>query len=142
MMEPAKSFRDLIVWQKAHQLVLAVYRYSDNFPGKEMYCLIPQLRRAAISVPANIAEGFKKKSKPDKVRYMNISQGSLEEVRYYLILAADLGYGNSDKLSDDLDIVSKMLEGYMSSIRKSISMKVPQSQNKFNIQNSNSNIHE
>ena len=60
MMEPAKSFRDLIVWQKAHQLVLAVYRYSDNFPGKEMYCLIPQLRRAAISVPANIAEGFKK----------------------------------------------------------------------------------
>jgi len=142
MMEPAKSFRDLIVWQKAHQLVLAVYRYSDNFPGKEMYCLIPQLRRAAISVPANIAEGFKKKNKPDKVRYMNISQGSLEEVRYYLILAADLGYGNSDKLSDDLDIVSKMLEGYMSSIRKSISMKVPQSQNKFNIQNSNSNIHE
>ena len=141
-MEPAKSFRDLIVWQKAHQLVLAVYRYSDNFPGKEMYCLIPQLRRAAISVPANIAEGFKKKNKPDKVRYMNISQGSLEEVRYYLILAADLGYGNSDKLSDDLDIVSKMLEGYMSSIRKSISMKVPQSQNKFNIQNSNSNIHE
>jgi four helix bundle protein len=126
MMEPAKSFRDLIVWQKAHQLVLAVYRYSDNFPGKEMYCLIPQLRRAAISVPANIAEGFKKKSKPDKVRYMNISQGSLEEVRYYLILAADLGYGNSDKLSDDLNIVSKMLEGYMSSIRKSILMKVPQ----------------
>ncbi len=126
-MEPAKSFRDLIVWQKAHQLVLAVYRYSDNFPGKEMYCLIPQLRRAAISVPANIAEGFKKKSKPDKVRYMNISQGSLEEVRYYLILAADLGYGNSDKLNDDLDIVSKMLEGYMSSIRKSMVMKVPQS---------------
>jgi len=127
MMEPAKSFRDLIVWQKAHQLVLAVYRYSDNFPGKEMYCLIPQLRRAAISVPANIAEGFKKKSKPDKIRYMNISQGSLEEVRYYLILAADLGYGNSDKLNDDLDIVSKMLEGYMSSIRKSMVMKVPQS---------------
>lgn len=126
-MEPAKSFRDLIVWQKAHQLVLAVYRYSDNFPGKEMYCMIPQLRRAVISVPANIAEGFKKKSKPDKVRYMNISQGSLEEVRYYLILAADLGYGNSDKLSDDLDIASKMLEGYMSSIRKSILMKVPQS---------------
>ncbi|MBI4725837.1 four helix bundle protein [candidate division TA06 bacterium] len=89
--------------------------------------MIPQLRRAVISVPANIAEGFKKKSKPDKVRYMNISQGSLEEVRYYLILAADLGYGNSDKLSDDLDIVSKMLEGYMSSIRKSILMKVPQS---------------
>ena len=60
------------------------------------------------------------------LKYLNISQGSLEEVRYYLILAADLGYGNSDKLSDDLDIVSKMLEGYMSSIRKSILMKVPQ----------------
>lgn len=118
--EPAKSFSDLIVWQKGHQLVLKIYKYADNFPDKEIYCLVPQLRRAVISVPANIAEGFKKKGKADKVRFLNIAQGSLEEVRYYLILAADLGYGNSENLINELDIVSKMLEAYMSTIRKSI----------------------
>jgi four helix bundle protein len=119
-MEPAKSFKDLIVWQKGHRLVLDIYKYTDKFPGKETYCLVPQLRRAVISVPANIAEGFKKKGKADKIRFLNIAQGSLEEVRYYLILAADLGYGKSDELISDLDIVSKLLEGYMASIRKSM----------------------
>jgi len=118
--ESAKSFKDLIVWQKAHQIVLGIYKFTDKFPAKETYCLLPQLRRAAISVPANIAEGFKKKGKPDKVRFLNIAQGSLEEVKYYLILAADLGYGNSENLINELDIVSKMLEAYMSTIRKSI----------------------
>ncbi len=118
--EPARNFQDLVVWQKAHQLVLGVYRYSDGFPSKENYCLLPQLRRAAISVPANIAEGFKKKSRLDKLRFFNIAQGSLEEVRYYLLLAKDLGYGDSSALADDLDIVGKLLEGYMSSIKRSM----------------------
>ncbi len=118
--EPAKSFRDLVVWQKGHQLVLDIYRYADNFPSKEIYCLVPQIRRAVISVPANIAEGFKKKGKPDKLRFLNIAQGSLEEVRYYLILAADLGYGRSDELISGLDVVSKLLQGYMTSIRKNV----------------------
>jgi four helix bundle protein len=88
----AKSFRDLIVWQKSHQFVLGVYQISDTFPKKEIYGLISQLRRAAISVPANIAEGFRKKTKNEKLRFMNIAQGSLEESRYYLILAQDLKY--------------------------------------------------
>ena len=70
---PAKSFQDLIVWQKAHQWVLDVYRYSDDFPKREIYGLTSQIRRAAISVPANIAEGFKKKGKRDKGRFMNIA---------------------------------------------------------------------
>ncbi len=70
---PAKDFQDLIVWQKAHQFVLSIYRFSKNFPKNEMYGLISQIRRAVISVPANIAEGFKKKTRPDKVRYMNIA---------------------------------------------------------------------
>src|SRR5882724_8564752 len=78
---PARSFEDLIVWQKAHAWVLGVYRYSERFPAKEMYGLTSQFRRAAVSVPANIAEGFKKFSIPDKKRFMNISQGSLEESR-------------------------------------------------------------
>src|SRR4030042_6759513 len=101
--EPAKTFRELEVWRKAHHLVLGVYHYSDKFPRKEIYCLMPQIRRSAISVPANIAEGFKKRSKLDKIRIMNIAQGSLEETRYYLILACDLGYGNSSGLLEETD---------------------------------------
>ena len=117
---PAKSFQDLIVWQKAHKWVLAVYLYSDEFPKREIYGLTSQLRRAAISIPANIAEGFKKKGKKDKSRFMNIAQGSLEESRYYLILAKDLGYGDSLQLMSQLTEVSKLLEGYSNSILNSI----------------------
>ncbi len=114
--QPAKVFQDLIVWQKAHQFVLSVYKLSDNFPNKEIYGLISQFRRAAISIAANIAEGFKKKTKPDKVKYMNIAQGSLEECRYYLILANDLGYGDTSILMSQLEEVSKLLDAYSKSI--------------------------
>jgi four helix bundle protein len=81
MNPPAKSFRDLIVWQKAHEFVLRTYELTKRFPRDERYCLIPQMRRAAISIPANIAEGFKKRGLPDKNRLFNVSQGSLEESR-------------------------------------------------------------
>ena len=114
--KPAKDFKDLIVWQKAHQFVLAVYRFSKKFPKSEMYGLTSQARRAAISIPANIAEGFKKKTKPDKARFMNIAQGSLEECRYYLILAQDLDYGETSQLMSQLEEVSKLLEAYTASI--------------------------
>ena len=117
--QPAKVFQDLIVWQKAHQFVLSVYKLSDNFPNKEIYGLISQIRRAAISIAANIVEGFKKKTKPDKVKYMNIAQGSLEECRYYLILANDLGYGDTSILMSQLEEVSKLLDAYSKSILKS-----------------------
>lgn len=116
---PAKDFQDLIVWQKSHQFVLSIYRFSKNFPKNEIYGLISQIRRAVISVPANIAEGFKKKTRPDKVRYMNIAQGSLEECRYYLIVAKDLGYGDTSQLMPQLEEVSKLLEAYASSILNS-----------------------
>lgn len=119
MRTPAKSFQDLIVWQKAHQFVLSIYRFSDNFPQKEIYGLTSQLRRAAISIPANIAEGFKKRGIADKVRFMNISQGSLEGCRYYLILTKDLGYGDSLELMSQLEEVSKLLEAYSTSILNS-----------------------
>ena len=118
---PAKSFRDLIVWQKAHQLVLALYRLTDSFPKCETYGLTSQLRRAAASVAANIAEGFKKTGHADKARFMNVAQGSLEEYRYYLILAADLGYGKTDELHDQLDEVSRLLDAYASAILSSVS---------------------
>ncbi|CAN5827879.1 four helix bundle protein [soil metagenome] len=113
---PARSFRDLIVWQKAHQFVLGVYRYTRRFPKEEIYSLTSQFRRAAVSTPANIAEGFKKKTRGDKARFMNISQGSLEECRYYLILAEDLGYGDGSHLMSQLEEASKLLEGYSRAI--------------------------
>jgi len=112
----SRSFRDLIVWQKAHQFVLSVYRYTRRFPREEIYSLTSQFRRAAVSTPANIAEGFKKRSKSDKARFMNISQASLEECRYYLILAEDLGYGDNSQVMSQLEEVSKLLEGYSRAI--------------------------
>lgn len=113
---PAKNFRDLIVWQKAHELVLLIYKYSESFPKKETFSLTSQLRRAAISVPANIAEGFIKRSNTDKANYLNISQGSLEECRYYLILAKDLNYGDSDSIMLQLEEVSRIIRSFRSAI--------------------------
>jgi len=115
--EPAKRFTDLTVWKKAHAFVLSIYRLSAGFPKTEIYGLASQLRRAATSIPANIAEGFKKRSSADKVRFMNIAQGSLEECRYYLILTKDLGYANTEGLSGQLDEVGKLLAGYSDAIR-------------------------
>ena len=117
--EPAKNFEDLIVWQKAHQFVLMTYRYTEKFPKHEIYCLTSQFRRAAISIPANIAEGFKKKGKADKIRFMNIAQGSLEECRYYLILSRDLGYGDTIQLKSQIEEVSKLIDAYCKAIRNS-----------------------
>jgi four helix bundle protein len=77
------------------------------------------LKKSAVSIPANIAEGFKKKSRPDKARYLNIAQASLEESRYYLILAGDLGYGDNPRLVNQFEKISKLLEAYLSSILNS-----------------------
>lgn len=76
-----------------------------------------QMRRAAVSIPANIAEGFKRKGKADKLRFFNISQASLEEPRYYLILAKDLGYADAGQLMEDIDEVVRLLHGYMRSMK-------------------------
>jgi len=119
--QPARNFQELIVWQKAHQFVLSVYRISKSFPREDVYGLTSQFRRAAISVPANIAEGFKKKGRLDKVRFMNIAQGSLEECRYYLILSNDLEYANTMKLMLQLEEVSKLLFSYSAAMAGSVS---------------------
>ncbi len=84
-----------------------------------MYGLTSQFRRAVISIPANIAEGFKRKTKADKARYMNIAQASLEECRYYLILVKDLGYCDTSELMSMLEEISKLLDSYASSILSS-----------------------
>jgi four helix bundle protein len=109
---PARSFNDLVVWQKAHALVLAVYRFTAAFPKTETYGLTSQMRRAAVSIPANIAEGFGKRSQADKARHLNIAEASVEESRYYLILARDLGYGQPADLMQLLEEVSRLLNSY------------------------------
>jgi four helix bundle protein len=119
MRTSSTRFEDLVVWQKAHQFVLATYRLSRTFPRSEIYGLSSQFRRAAVSIAANIAEGFKKRSKADKLRFYNIAQGSLEESRYYLILVKDLEYGDVFELNQLLEEVSKLLEAYSQAVLNS-----------------------
>jgi four helix bundle protein len=119
--EPAKTFQDLIVWKNAHQWVLDTYALTKTFPKEELFGLTSQLRRAAVSITANIAEGFNRRTANDKARFYNIAQSSLEECRYYLILAKDLQLGDCQKLMKDLEVVSKMLTKYYSSVCRDIS---------------------
>ena len=119
MREPAKTFEDLLVWQKAHSFVLAVYRLSAIFPKHEIYGLTSQFRRAAVSIAANIAEGFRKRSNADKIRFYNIAQGSIEECRYYLILIKDLEYGDVSQAKILLQEVSKLLQAYSQGVLNS-----------------------
>lgn len=114
----AKSFEDLVVWQKAHKFVLSTYTYTATFPKEEVYGLSSQFRRAAVSIPANISEGFKKRGVKDKLRYYNIAQGSLEECRYYLILSKDLRYGVQGEMMNALIELSRLLNRYINAIRK------------------------
>ncbi len=114
--QAARTFADLVVWRKAHELVLAVYHFTAGFLKHEVYGLSAQMRRAAVSIPANIAEGFRKRGKADKARYMNVAEGSIEESRYYLILAQDLGYGQSEVLMKSLEEVSRLLNAYSKAI--------------------------
>ncbi|MBQ4819775.1 four helix bundle protein [Aquimarina sp. MMG016] len=123
-MDKSTSFESLIVWQKAHQFVLKVYKLTESFPKSETYGLSNQFRRASVSIPANIAEGYKKKGTKDKLRFFNIAQGSLEECRYYLILTKDLNY--SEGISEEIDLiieVSKLLNGYCKAILNSLTSK-------------------
>jgi four helix bundle protein len=115
-MEKAKKFEDLVLWQKAHSMVLAGYQLSKDFPRDEVYGLTSQFRRALVSVPANIAEGFVKESSADKARFLNISQGSLEEVKYFLILIKDLGYSDSRELINQANEVGRILNGYRNAV--------------------------
>jgi four helix bundle protein len=118
---PAKSFQDLLVWRKAHELVLAVYALTAAFPKPETYGLSLQMRRSAVSVPANIAEGFRRRSRTEKARFLNMAESSLEETRYFLILAGDLGYGNTAPLMTALEEVSRLLNAYSTAILTSSS---------------------
>jgi four helix bundle protein len=114
----AKSFRDLIVWQKAHAFVLEIYRLSESFPVTERYGITSQLRRAAVSIAANIVEGFRNRGPADKLRYFNIAQGSADECLYFLVLVHDLKFTETTPLQQQLEEVSRLLQAYMSAIEK------------------------
>lgn len=113
------GFENVIAWQKAHVFVLSVYRLTKSFPKEELFGLTSQFRRAAVSIEANIAEGYKKLSKADKLRFLNISQASLEECRNYIILSRDLEYidvENINTLYQQIEQASWFLNKYCKGI--------------------------
>ena len=115
----SNSFMDIKAWQFAHQFVIDVYRLTREFPDTERFGLCSQFQRAAVSIAANIAEGYKKLSKADKLRFFNISQGSLEECRYYVLLSKDLSYINDDSydsLNAEIEKVSWYINAYCKGI--------------------------
>lgn len=116
------SFQELLAWQAAHAFVLEVYKTTALFPKHERFALSPQFERAAVSIAANIAEGYRKMSKADKLRFMNIAQGCLEECRYYIILSRDISYIDDDrciKLNTLIENASRLLNAYSKKIKES-----------------------
>lgn len=115
-----QSFKEVIAWQKAHAFVIQVYCVTRTFPGEERYGLCSQFQRAAVSIPANIAEGYRKDGIADKLRFLNIAQGSLEECRYYILLSKDLNYINEqiyNCLNTSIEETSRLLNAYYRGIR-------------------------
>jgi four helix bundle protein len=123
---PARSFEDLLVWRKAHEFVLKVYKLTSSFPKHETFGLSSQMRRAAVSIAANIAEGFRKRGKGDKARFMNTAEGSTDESHYYLILAWDLCYADAEFLMKALNEVSRLLNSYTRAILEDARSEKPQ----------------
>ncbi len=116
-----RSFRDLLVWQKAARLAVEVYRVTRTWPREEMYGLTSQIRRAAVSVVSNIAEGEGRKSPGEFCRFLQIAHGSLREIEAQLYIAAELTYLSPDEFSqlDEACVeVGRMLNGLMSSVRR------------------------
>ena len=121
------NFHGIVAWQKAHEFVLLVYKVTKSFPEFERFGLCSQFQRAAVSIPANIAEGYKKLSRADKLRFYNIAQGSLEECRYYVLLSKDLGYITEEHynvLFNTVEETSRLLNGYCKGVIDSDFSKV------------------
>jgi four helix bundle protein len=107
-----RDYRKLKVWEKAHQLTLEVYKASQKMPSYELYGLTAQMRRAAVSIPANIAEGYGRSGDPEFSRFLRIAQGSSSELSYHLLVCSDLGYLDHrlvDRLADLVDEIQRML---------------------------------
>jgi four helix bundle protein len=116
-----KSFTELEVWKRAHGVVLEVYKLTNSFPRSEQFGVVSQIRRAAYSIPANIAEGFGRRSTKELLQFLAISNSSLEELRYFLILSRDLRYLSPldfEKMEKDLKAVAQMLEALRQSLQR------------------------
>lgn len=121
-MEPIKirSFTDLNAWKEAHRLALLIYKCTNDFPLNEKYSLIDQMRRAAVSISSNIAEGFSRQSKKEKIQFYYTSKGSLTELQNQLLLSRDIGYINKEvfnKIAEQTVMVDKLLTGLIKSIK-------------------------
>jgi four helix bundle protein len=120
MADKITTFRGLKVWQRSHELVLAVYGETKAFPTEEKFGLVSQLRRAAASVATNIVEGHKRKTRKEYLYFLNLADSSLEETKYHLLLSRDLGYLSQsvfEKVSSRCDEVGRMLFGLQKSLR-------------------------
>ena len=116
-----KTFRDLRVWQKSHDMVIEISRITGSFPDEERYGLVSQIRRSASSVPTNIVEGFKRRSRKEFAHFLNIAESSLEETKYWLILSKDLSYIKDEEVGEVealCDEIGKMLFGLQASLSK------------------------
>ena len=116
-MAQIKTFRDLHVWQKSHQLALSIYDITKSFPTEEKFGLVTQMRRAAVSIASNIVEGFRRKSLKDTINFYNMADSSLEELKYQLLLCYDLKFVNQEDYSSVYALseeVSKMLFSWIS----------------------------
>ena len=121
-----KSFRDLEVWRRAHGVVLEVYKLTNPFPRSEQFGVVSQLRRAAYSIPANIAEGYGRRSTKELLQFLSVANGSLEELRYFLELSRDLRYLSPIdfvNLEKELKAVAQMLEALAQSLRKRLTLQ-------------------
>ncbi|MFQ5984020.1 MAG: four helix bundle protein [Alphaproteobacteria bacterium] len=115
-----RNFRDIKVWQKAHRLTLAVYQATNNFPTEERFGLTSQARRAAASIPSNIAEGCGRDSEAELARFLHIAAGSASELEYVLLLTRDLGFTTDERhesLAKDVSEVKRMLYAFTQSLK-------------------------
>ena len=109
-----RSFTDLYAWKEGHKLVLMTYRATDNFPQKEVFGLVSQMRRSAVSVTSNIAEGFSRSTSKDKYQFYSVAQGSLTELQNQLLIARDVGFLRTDEFSNiakQTVVVNKLISG-------------------------------
>jgi four helix bundle protein len=117
-MEVTANFTELIVWRKAHEFTMMTYTCTRVFPSDERYGLTSQFRRAAVSVAANIAEGYARKGAKDKLRFLNYADASLQECKYYVILAKDLCYLEDASLGEMAEEIGRLLFSYSRSVRR------------------------
>lgn len=118
-----KTFRELTVWQRAHELVLAIYHATTNFPSHEQYGLVSQMRRAAVSVAANIVEGHKRHSRKEFLHFLDVADGSLEELKYHVLLSKDLRYltpESTEQLYQHAETVGRMLSRLRQHIKQEV----------------------